>query len=506
MKLYIIFLVLLFGLSFDAFAQTNLSFEQGLNGWHTAGDVSTDQNHAHNGQVCARMGDGYGSISRRLPVKPLAVVQFNAYVWSENKGVKGYAFISFYNANSQKLLEYKSSATDSVTYQQTGYYTEAPPGSAWMEVGIAKDSLDKGYIYVDDFTTDAHSGEPAVKHKPMVSFDHYMRPLWHSDTIFNETILLYSADGQAANGKLLYQPDHILSVESYDLKHSYTEGKDYTFSGKTITRTANSPMPYRADASFDAKDLNWNNTQSQWVVVTYTHRDQWNGPVPGYKGNLLPRTMAKLHAKKPLTIVAYGMSITRGMDVSGYDNVPPYMPTYVDLFARQLRKAYRDEHVKLYNAGLPGSVVTWGAQYADQYVNPLKPDLVILDFGMNDFWRLTPGEFRGYIQTIMKKVKAANPKVEFILLSNMKFDPAYVLDSDKNKAFYTGNLEGYSHALKQMQTKGAANLDMYSISGELYHDKKAKDCIVNPMHPNDYLARWYAQGLSALLIRHYSDK
>jgi lysophospholipase L1-like esterase len=224
------------------------------------------------------------------------------------------------------------------------------------------------------------------------------------------------------------------------------------------------------------------------------------GPVPAYKGRLLPHTMAKLKAKAPLRIVAFGMSITRGMDVSGFDTVPPYMPTYVDLFARQLREAYHDNGVKLYNAGLPGSTVDWGAQYADKYVGPLKPDLVILDFGMNDFWRLTPARFKSYMDTIMKKIRAGNPKVEFLLISNMKFDPDYVLDSDQYKTFYIGNLEGYSHILAQMETKGVINLDMYAISDFLYRHKKAKDCIANPLHPNDYLARWYAQGLSALLI------
>jgi hypothetical protein len=66
------------------------------------------------------------------------------------------------------------------------------------------------------------------------------------------------------------------------------------------------------------------------------------------------------------------------------------MPTYVDLFARELRKRYRYNNIILHNAGLPGAIVDWGATYADKYINPLKPDLVIIDFGMNDFWRYTP--------------------------------------------------------------------------------------------------------------------
>jgi hypothetical protein len=39
---------------------------------------------------------------------------------------------------------------------------------------------------------------------------------------------------------------------------------------------------------------------------------------------------------------------------------------------------------------------------------------------------------------------------------------------------------------------------MTSTSGFIYARKKAKDCISNPLHPNDYMARWYAQAMAAL--------
>ena len=365
------------------------------------------------------------------------------------------------------------------------------------EIGVEDEANDKGYIYADDFESiETNIGVPKTKHQPLCNLDQYMEPFWKSDTVYNETVLMYSVNGKPAEGKLLFMPSKILSIKKFDLSTSYAPGTDYTLNGNVITRTEKSGLPFRADTSFDTKkDLAWFNTQSQWVVVTYTHDDKWNGPVPQYKGGQIPHAMAKLQAKKPINIVAFGMSITRGMDVSSYDTVAPYMPTYVDLFARQLRKAYHYDNIKLYNAGLPGSVVDWGAQYADKYVNPLKPDLVILDFGMNDFWRLTPAQFKGYIETIIKKIKAGNPKVEFLLLSNMKFDPDYVLGSDKNKSFYQKNLEGYSHILAQMEADGIINLDMYAISDAVQHAKKAKDCLVNPLHPNDYMARWYAPGI-----------
>ncbi|MFI5161656.1 MAG: SGNH/GDSL hydrolase family protein [Sphingobacteriales bacterium] len=496
MRIGIVLIIIIF-FSGKTFAQ-NLDFEQGMAGWHTTGKISIDKTDKHNGNACAKIESG--SIYQVIPVKPLAVVQFDAYVKSSQKGIKCYSFIRFYNIKHKKLLQYISRPPDSAGYRQTGNYTESPALSSYMEVGIEKEGA-AGVIYADDFKIEANVGSPKINHEPLVDLDQYMKPFWHSDTVYNETVLLYSKNGSRAAGELLYQPDRILSVRSFDLKRAYGEDKDYSRSGNVIIRTTGSAMPFRADTSFDTKkDLAWFNTESQWIVVTYTHHDTWTGPVPAYKGSQMPLTIAKLRAKKRLTIVAYGMSITRGMDVSGYDTIPPYMPTYVSLFARQLGKSYHYAYVKLYNAGLPGSTVDWGAQYAAEYVNPLKPDLVILDFGMNDFWRLTPEQFKGYMQTMIGKIRASNPNVEFILLSNMKFDPAYVLDSDQYKSFYTGNLEGYSNVLKQMETRGVINLDMYAISSFIYDHKKAKDCIANPLHPNDYLARWYAQGLAAQLI------
>lgn len=500
-KIFIVFILILD--TGRVYAQNNYGFENGLSGWKTvgAGNISIDKSNFHSGSNCVKIGNNYGAVMQHIDAIPLSIVSFNMFVKSSDTTVKGYSFIRFYNSEHKKILEYKSKPVTSVTYKETGNYTETPVGTSYMKIGIERDSTAKGFIYADDFTIETNVGTPKVKHQPACNLDQYMRPFWKSDTVYNETVLLYSVAGGTANGKLLYTPSKILSVKKFDLGTIYKPGVDYKLTGNVIERVNGSNIPFRADTSFDTKkDLAWFNTESQWVVVTYIHHDKWSGVVPTYKGTMVPHTIAKLKAKKSLKIVAYGMSITRGLDVSSYDNVPPYMPTYVDLFTNQLKKAYRYNDIKLYNAGLPGAVVDWGAKYADEYVSVIKPDLVIIDFGMNDFWRMTPEQFKGYIQTIINKVKKVNPQVEFLLLSNMKFDPDYVLDSDKTKSWYQANMEGYSKVLQQMEAKGVINLDMTAISDILYHKKKAKDCIANPLHPNDYLARWYAQGMAQLLI------
>lgn len=505
MKIKNIFYVfILTAISVHVSAQEKNDFEHGLSGWTAKGRVTLDKENAYKGNSCVKIGTGYAVLKKRIAVAPFSIVLFNAQVKSGDTLTKAYSFIRFYNSKQKRLLEYKSKGIISTTYQQTGNYTESPPETSYMEIGIENDPDNKGYVYVDDFEIEKNVGAPKIKHQPVCDLDQYMRPFWKSDTIYNETVLLYAKDGSAADGKLLYTPDKILSVKKFDLKITYKPDVDYSVSGNIITRLQNSSMPFRADTSFDTKkDLAWFDLQSQWIVVTYTHHDQWDGPSPVFKGGRMPGVMAKLKAGAPVKIAALGMSITRGMDVSGYDDVSPYMPAYVDLFAAELKKAYHNNRIKLYNAGLPGAVVDWGAQYADKYINPLKPDLVIIDFGMNDFWRYTPEQFEGYIQTIIKKVRAGNQQAEFLLLSNMKFDPDYVLDSDKNKAWYLANMEGYNKVLQQMEAKGIVNLDMTTLSDAIYKRKKAKDCIANPLHPNDYMARWYAQGMAQLLIENF---
>jgi lysophospholipase L1-like esterase len=490
--------ILLPAISTTALAQTNLDFEQGIKGWEITGNVSSQKLDAQHGTCYVQIGKGYGKLQMRVAALPLSIVQYQAYIKSDHKGVNGYSFISFYDAQKKLLLTYKSKALDSTGWQQTGNYTETPAGTKYIEIGIENDPSGKGYVYADNFSIQMDTDMMKTKPAPTCNLDQYMKPFWKGDTVYNETVLLLSEKGKPASGRLLYTPTKILSVKSFDLGTTYNTGKDYTISGNTMTKTANSAMPYQSDTFFDTKDVAWYNLQSQWVVITYTHHDKWNGPLPQYKAVSLPHTLAKLKNHAPLKIVALGMSITRGMDVSSYDWAAPYMPTYVDLFARQLKKQYHYGNITLYNAGLPGAQADWGAAYADKYVNPLKPDLVILDFGMNDFWSFKPDQLKAEMLTIITKIKAGNPNVEFILLTNMKFDPDYITDANKFKSFYLSNMAGYVPMLKQLEAAGVVNLDMYSISSAIYTKKKAKDCLVNPLHPNDYMARWHAQGLAAL--------
>lgn len=93
-------------------AQTNLSFEQGLDGRHITGKAIIVKSNARSGSQCVKIDSG--SLFQRIPVSPLAIVQFDVYLKSARKG-ESYTFLRFYNAKHQLLLEYKSNPVDSLS-------------------------------------------------------------------------------------------------------------------------------------------------------------------------------------------------------------------------------------------------------------------------------------------------------------------------------------------------------------------------------------------------------
>lgn len=484
----------------NLFAQFNDGFESGLKDWVTKGVVKNESTHQRSGGSCIEMNKG-GNISRKVPASGLAVVQFTFFARSTSETII-YFSVSFYNSADHLLMKFDSKQQCDTNCKSTGNYVESPFETAYMIIGIQRDSSDIA-IYVDDFSVESTHAFDAVQPEPLINIDEYMRPFWKTDTIVNETVLLYAEKGQPATGKLFYQPSKILSVKSFDLQSEYKLNTDYIIQKNILTAIRGSSITVVADTFFKRENLAWYDIQSKWVVVTYLRKEKWNAAVPAYKGASMPLIIAKLKAKKPVVIASYGMSITKGMDVSGFDSVAPYMPNYADLFAHQLRRSYNYIDVRNYNAALPGATAEWGANFAADYINPIKADLVVLDFGMNDFWRYTPAEFRAYLDTMMRKIRIGNSHAEFLLISNMSFDPDYILNSDTNKITYLKNFNGYLSVMKEMQKKGVVCFDMTTLSANIYKMKKAKDCIANPLHPNDYLARWYAQGMSALFISNY---
>ncbi|MGA1435387.1 MAG: SGNH/GDSL hydrolase family protein, partial [Candidatus Kapaibacteriota bacterium] len=195
------------------------------------------------------------------------------------------------------------------------------------------------------------------------------------------------------------------------------------------------------------------------------------------------------------------MSITAGLNVTGFigddKNFPPtkpYMRGYVELFAEQLKQQYGSAITSI-NSACGGKTIGWLDTYAGALVNRNTPDLVIIDMGMNDIWGATSQtQFKSKMQNIITTIRKDVPNAEFILISNMIPDVKGVGAPANGAVLMFGFLE----ALQSLEGPGIAVLDMTSLSETIYQRKGAKHCIANSLHPNDYLARWYAQGLMAI--------
>src|SRR5579871_1555360 len=234
--------------SLIVFSQKNAGFESGLHDWIISGtkeNISLDSINQYEGKYCAALKKNAG-IAKKTEVAPLSILQFDFYVKCADSTIKVYSFIRFYDMHGRELLEYKSGAFSSTKYDQTGNYTEAPPFTKYAMIGIERDSSE-GTAYIDAFDLQLNIGKPVVAHQPLCNLDQYMKPFWKSDTIYNETVLLYSENNQPATGKLLFSPSKILSVKSFDLKTNYKQGTNYSISDNMIMRPANSMMPFRAD-------------------------------------------------------------------------------------------------------------------------------------------------------------------------------------------------------------------------------------------------------------------
>lgn len=349
-------------------------------------------------------------------------------------------------------------------------------------------------------------------------FDECLSPLWKGNVIYRESISFFP-DVQTKEIKpapLLHKPVKILSLCSSDLKTSYTEGKDYEVKDNAICLLPGSAMrSWEYDEFYTVEPgeyrIDWLQPKGRYVhyspgsfhaehqfVVTYEHREEWDGPVPQYAGHCLPNTIKKLENGKKLRILFYGDSITEGADASGFgEGFPPYMPIYCKLVVEQLKKHYPKCKIDYVNKAVGGWSSTDGLSDSEERVTKVCADLVVIAFGMNDA-SLTPEEHAKNVSGIMEAARVANPETECILVSTTL--------PNTGTSWFKPHVEQFQSALQEIQQKetGVAVACMTEMHKYLLSKKRFPDMSGNGInHPNDFLVRVYAQILSAVLIRDF---
>lgn len=349
---------------------------------------------------------------------------------------------------------------------------------------------------------------PEPRLYPVYDNEAYTYPVWQEGLVINETVMFVADEnGEVPPAPLMYTPTKIVGVRSATMVKTYEEGVDYVIEGSTIVRTENSRIPvmqydeYYPENEIPGKTMErtgggyicfsegdfFHNRQ---IAVTYEHEDTWSGPVPAYKGELLPQTMDKLKKGEKLTVVLNGDSIAGGGNSSQVIGALPLVPDWFTMFSDSLKRTYSVE-LDTHNTAVGGQISTWGMQNAHELVGKYAPDLAIIAFGMND--SLTPAQYVRTMQTMMDTIRKDAPACEFILVGG-------IVPNKEFKGFWRQQY-AYEEAMMALEQPGVAVAQVTSVHRYLLESKRYYDMSGNNVnHCNDFLARIYAQVLNALLI------
>jgi lysophospholipase L1-like esterase len=133
----------------------------------------------------------------------------------------------------------------------------------------------------------------------------------------------------------------------------------------------------------------------------------------------------KIKLNKDAVILFQGDSITdagRNKDDSGY-NSPGVLGTgYAMLAGAEMLFKFPTQNLKIYNRGISGNKVYQLAERWDKDCISLKPDVLSILIGVNDFWHKLNGNYAGTIQTykddlksLLDQTKQKLPDVQLII-------------------------------------------------------------------------------------------
>lgn len=138
----------------------------------------------------------------------------------------------------------------------------------------------------------------------------------------------------------------------------------------------------------------------------------------------LKKTLTKLQAKEPCTIVALGDSITAGAQLW---NLRPEerqkAAIYHQRLGTMLREKFGYDGVTVINAGVGGNQSFQGLERLEKDVLAHKPDLVLVLFGANDANYGSLEKFRPAMTEIVTRLKKAGCEVVLMTTLPIAFDP-----------------------------------------------------------------------------------
>jgi acyl-CoA thioesterase I len=276
---------------------------------------------------------------------------------------------------------------------------------------------------------------------------------------------------------------------------NYEEGRDYTtdYARGTVTRLPGSRLPdFRTHVlygqlAFDHTKFSHSSNQAFFVFADYTPAALVFWPIQTSQADRLRATRAKLLAGAPVTLVAFGDSITAGGEASAPRLI------FWQRWADHLQEKYPQARINAINAATGGDNTTRGLQRLSGKVLAAHPDLVLIAFGMNDHnQRGVPvADFASQLRSMIARIRAATT-AEIILLSTFPPNPQW-LHSSHRMAEYAAATADVAAAT------GCAYADVFNNWQAMAARKRPEDFLANNInHPNDFGHEIYYRVLAAL--------
>ena len=344
---------------------------------------------------------------------------------------------------------------------------------------------------------------------PIFDRNLYLLPIFEGDTVYYETALPF--EGEEAS--LLYPIDEIISVRNYRLDIEYKEGVDYIVKdGKLFilpngnikttsldeyylkepaavsVAVVSSRCPYKFNEQRYFMFGEGDYMTSRQIAVSYKHKESWNLFRQTNQSEKVSIFINKLINKQETTIVFYGDSITVGCNSSGTEyggNLPPYAEPWPVMVTEHLKDKYHAK-INYVNTAVGGTNSPWGLEHFKENVLKYNPDLLVLGFGMND-GRLPKEEHIKLIMNMVNQMREHKPDCGIILIATT------VANIESN---WYGAQDTYIDEYQKIDLDNVALVDMTHTHLDLLKKKRFKDMTGNNVnHPNDFLARVYAQSI-----------
>ncbi len=374
----------------------------------------------------------------------------------------------------------------------------------------------------------------------MYDLETYMEPVWNGRVVHNETVMFLGKDDQAT---LLYEADEILSVRSYDLKTEYQQGIDYDYVDGKLVLLEGTSIPYMSEQDYYTDDANYSmlvtkgnaetdvtgaytywgegDTMTKWqVAVTYKHSQIWDSYQPECFADRYQDLVQKLKNGEDVTFVFYGDSITYGANSSFVIGVEPFAPSWPLMFTQYIAKQYgytvkyvtnqfttapvpaedtvygTNGTIFYYNPSVGGWRVEDGRNHVEDYVNAFIDengcDLFVVAFGMNN-GSLSAERFCAHTEKLIDSVKEHAPEMDVVMVSTMVPNPEATNGWYGNQELFEAEMLTLADTLNENGTSCSVAC-MTSMSKSILESKRFRDYTGNNInHPNDFMARVYAQ-------------